>query len=311
MKGASQMLERYQIIDNLIVKSENGNILYYYAIDESEKQKIADEFSVDLHTIGSALDADEIPRLETENDKMVLIWKFPSAFKLGDLSSFNISSIGFFLIKDKLIIISLKNNNYFKEKSSLLIKSLIDVILFFQNNTIKHFIEHLKIIRLMSREIQEKINKAMENKYLLQMFNLSEILVYYLDAINGNKTVLNKFKEYLKGNNFNANIDFLNDVIIESEQAAKQAEIYTAIFSGLMDARGTIVNNNMNVLIKNLTIINIIFLPLNLIASILGMSEFSMMTQGIDWRISYSLFGIAMVIIGLFTLFVLNRLKIK
>jgi magnesium transporter len=68
-----------------------------------------------------------------------------------------------------------------------------------------------------------------------------------------------------------------------------------------MDARGTIVNNNMNVLLKKLTLINIIFLPLNLIASIGGMSEFSMMTQGMDWRVSYALFSIGMVVLGWLT----------
>jgi magnesium transporter len=65
-----------------------------------------------------------------------------------------------------------------------------------------------------------------------------------------------------------------------------------------MDARGTIVNNNMNVLLKNLTLINIVFLPLNLIASILGMSEWTMMTQGMDWRLSYSLLTFGMVAFG-------------
>jgi magnesium transporter len=68
-----------------------------------------------------------------------------------------------------------------------------------------------------------------------------------------------------------------------------------------MDARGNIVNNNMNVLLKKLTLINVVFLPLNLIASIGGMSEFSVLTQGIDWRISYSLFVLAMVVLGWIT----------
>lgn len=305
------MLEKYQIIDNSIVKSEVGNIFYYYNIDDNEKQQISNNFSIDLHTISSALDADEVPRLEIEKEKLLIIWKIPTTFKLGELSSFNITSIGFFLLKDKMIIISPENNYYFSEKTHLLINSFIDVVLFFQNSTVKHFIEHLKGIKLISREIQEKINKAMENKYLIQMFNLSEILVYYHDAISGNKIVLNKLSDYIKANNLQINEGFFNDIIIENDQSDKQAEIYTVVFSGLMDARGNIINNNMNVLIKNLTIINIIFLPLNLIASILGMSEFSMMTQKISWKIAYSSFGISMVIVGWLTLLILRKIKMK
>lgn len=119
----------------------------------------------------------------------------------------------------------------------------------------------MKIIKLISRDIEKEINTSLENKSLLQMFYLSELLIYYIDAINGNKIVLNKFHTYLKNNKIEINIDFLNDLIIENEQACRQAEIYSNVFTGLMDARGNIINNNMNILIKKLTIINVVFLP--------------------------------------------------
>jgi len=101
-------------------------------------------------------------------------------------------------------------------------------------------------------------------------------------------------------------IDLLDDLIIENNQCFQQAEIYSRVIAGLMDARGTLVNNNMSVLLKNLTIINVIFLPLNLIAGIGGMSEFTMMTQGINWRISYFLFFVALAVIGCLTAFMLR-----
>jgi len=50
-------------------------------------------------------------------------------------------------------------------------------------------------------------------------------------------------------------------------------------------------------------------LPLNLIAGIGGMSEFSMMTQGVDWKISYSSFLIVMVLIGVLTGVILGRIN--
>jgi hypothetical protein len=57
-------------------------------------------------------------------------------------------------------------------------------------------------------------------------------------------------------------------------------------------------------------LINVVFLPLNLIASIGGTSEFTMMTEGIDWRISYSLFYIAIVLIGWLTAIVLRKMSL-
>jgi magnesium transporter len=42
-------------------------------------------------------------------------------------------------------------------------------------------------------------------------------------------------------------------------------------------------------------------MPLNLIASILGMSEFTAMTEKLPWPMSYGIFSLLMVVIGFFT----------
>jgi magnesium transporter len=301
------MVVKYQIEKHSLNKNSNGNILFYHSVTDFEKELILKSHLIDLHTLNSALDPDEVARFEVEQDTIILIWKIPTSFKLGALSSFNILSIGFFLKNNELVILSSEKISYLNDKTSLEIKSLLDVVFSIINSSTKHYIEHLKIIKLLSLDIQKKINKSMGNENLLQMFNLSEVLIFYLDAINSNKIVLNKFFTFIKSSNSQVNTDFVNDIVIENEQASKQAEIYSQIFAGLMDARGTIVGNNMNVLIKNLTIINIIFLPLNLIASIGGMSEFSMVTKGIPWQISYSAFIVAMILIGWTTFLIIYK----
>jgi magnesium transporter len=67
-----------------------------------------------------------------------------------------------------------------------------------------------------------------------------------------------------------------------------------------MDARASIVSNNLNVLMKHLTVINVVFMPLNVIAGVGGMSEFTMMTQahGIPWPVAYGFFMGALIILG-------------
>ena len=69
----------------------------------------------------------------------------------------------------------------------------------------------------------------------------------------------------------------------------------------LMDAVVGFVNINQNKVIKQLTIISIIFMPLNFLAGVGGMSEYSMMTQGIPWPVSYSIFTLGMVLVGWIT----------
>ncbi|MDD2273690.1 MAG: CorA family divalent cation transporter [Desulfuromonadaceae bacterium] len=69
----------------------------------------------------------------------------------------------------------------------------------------------------------------------------------------------------------------------------------------LMDAIVGFVNINQNKVIKQLTIISIIFMPLNFLAGVGGMSEYSMMTKGMPWPVSYTIFTVAMVLVGWIT----------
>ena len=69
----------------------------------------------------------------------------------------------------------------------------------------------------------------------------------------------------------------------------------------LMDATVGFININQNKVIKRLTVLSVVLMPLNVIAGIGGMSEFSMMTQGIPWPISYAAFTIGMVFVAWIT----------
>lgn len=77
----------------------------------------------------------------------------------------------------------------------------------------------------------------------------------------------------------------------------------------LMDASVGFININQNKVVKRLTIASVIFLPLNVLAGIGGMSEFSMMTQGVPWAVSYSVFTVGLVIVGWLTYVILKALE--
>jgi magnesium transporter len=106
-------------------------------------------------------------------------------------------------------------------------------------------------------------------------------------------------------------IRLYSDLGIENAQCLEQAQVYANVFTGLMNARASIVNNNLNVLMKRLTVINVVFMPLNVLAGIGGMSEFSMMTKNIPWPIAYSAFTFGLTIIGWVTYYILTRMEQK
>jgi magnesium transporter len=76
-----------------------------------------------------------------------------------------------------------------------------------------------------------------------------------------------------------------------------------------MDATVGFLNVNQNKDLKRLTVISVVFMPINVLAGIGGMSEFSMMTHGISWTVAYGSFIIAMIAIGVLTYMGLRALE--
>ena len=77
----------------------------------------------------------------------------------------------------------------------------------------------------------------------------------------------------------------------------------------LMDVSVGFININQNKDIQRLTTVSVVFLPLNVLAGIGGMSEYSMMTEGIPWPVSYGVFTIGLVMVGWATYAILRVLE--
>ena len=77
----------------------------------------------------------------------------------------------------------------------------------------------------------------------------------------------------------------------------------------LMDATVGFININQNKVIKRLTVLSVVFMPLNVVAGMGGMSEFSMMTQGIPWPIAYGAFSIGLVLMAYATYLLLRVME--
>jgi len=298
----------YSIVNGKIIesKTQSGSIQVFTTPNNKERQVFIQQLGVDSYDFDAALDPDEISRVEFEKDLTTIIWKQPHTDKFSLYAQFNVHSVGFFIRDNKLSLISSNDDSPFNNKLFDGVETIYDVLLRYFFYTIRQYANHLKAIKQAKTKLEGKLNQSMENRYFLQMFDISESLVYYIDALEANGAVLSKIMAKttrINGGRLKLSegqIDYLEDTIQENTQISRQAQIYSTVLSGLMDARGNIINNNMNVLLKNLTLINVVFLPLNLLASMGGMSEYSMMIGDfhIHWRVGYFIFSVAMTVMG-------------
>jgi len=254
------MLKSFDICDGKVQATDAAacRIMAFLNPDEQEKRYLTTELKIDEHTLNSALDPDELSRVEFEPDHIALIYKRPKNYSAEDLYLFRVTSMGIFLFNQCIVVVSSEDIPIFDDKRFSKVTSLKDVMLKIMYRSVFHYLEHLKIINMISDELEVKINMAMENKYLLNLFTLEKSLVYYLNAISGNSLLMQKLKNYTSKVGFTQDEEeLLDDLMIENSQCYKLSEIYSNILSGLMDARVSIVSNNLNVLMKTLNIITI------------------------------------------------------
>ncbi|MFO7535646.1 MAG: magnesium transporter CorA family protein [Kiritimatiellia bacterium] len=300
----------YKVVDGQLqdCPGDQAVVFIYVSPDEAERRELVDKLKIDEHTLASSMDPDELSRLEIEPDHIAAIMKRPKHYSAKDNFLFKISSIGLFLFKEKLVVVMAEDAIIVdKGRAFMKMHGPADVFLRILYRAIFHFLEHLRIVNQLTDEIESQISAAMENKLLLHLFALEKSLVYYLNAIHSNSTLIEKLKAVGLRSGFTPEqMESLDDLMIENNQCYKQAEIYSNILSGMMDARASIVNNNLNVLIKRLTIISVVFMPLNIIASIGGMSEFSAWTRGVHWAVSYALFTVGLGGVAWFTYLMLQ-----
>ncbi len=303
----SVMKKCYAIEAGRLVEREDGILRVYLAPTPEERTELRTALGIHDYDLDSALDPDEISRVEFDRHGTTIIWKRPSR---DQADGFSVSSAGFFLRDNVLTIVSHESIATFNEKEFIGLSSAYSFLIRYFFFTIRQYLAHLKAIKRATADLEVTLTKSIENKELLQMFDLSESLVYYHDAIESNGNVLAKLKNRSEKFPFTTRqLALLDDAILENAQCAQQANIYTNVLAGLMDARGNIINNNMNMLLKNLTIINVVFLPLGLLASIWGMSEYSRILENFGWGLlgGYTLFTLAMGVLGVLFWALLHR----
>ena len=302
------------IVDGKLVDLEPGlsTVQIYVNPGADERKELVERLRLDEHTLASALDPDELARVELEPDHLAIIFKRPTNYSSQDRLSFKVTSIGMFLLRDRLVVVMRDEGPLFDGRPLVNIQGIQELVLRILSRTVQHFTGHLKVINTVAAEIEDRIGTSLDNKSLLQMFAIEKSLVYYVNAIHSNGAVI----ERLKTNAQNPatvgfqpqQVEFIDDLLIENRQCYELAMIYSNILASLMDARASIISNNLNVMMKNLNALVIAVAVPSFFAAVGGMSEFSAMV-GFEphWPEAYALFILAMALLGTGTFYLIRK----
>ena len=134
------------------------------------------------------------------------------------------------------------------------------------------FITILKKIDSQTKLVEKQLYHSMRNKELFDLMELNKSLVYFSNSLNANRAVVHKLTRSEEFKKSEDDIDLLEDTEIEFNQAIEMCTIYRDILGGMMDAFASIVSNNLNIVMKVLTVITIALAIPTLVASFYGMN---------------------------------------
>jgi len=260
-----------------ITKTEKGCWINVTKPSSSEILRLSNEFGLPTDIVTDVLDTDERPRIEFDDDRTLIIMRIPVESQNNGVP-FQTIPLGIFITGKFMLTLSVQDNEVlpidqlspFREQYREITDEINFILrLFLRSGSL--YLRYLKQINQMTNLIEQDLEKSIKNKELSKLLKMEKCLVYFITSIKANEIILARLKNSKKITS-EINEDLLEDAFIENKQALEMAQIYSDIQSGMMDAFASVISNNLNDVMKKLTLISIILMIPTLVASIFGMN---------------------------------------
>jgi magnesium transporter len=276
-------------------------------------QNIGQNFDFHPLVIEDILNTNQRPKLEIFDDYIFIIMKM-IVYDV-DKQKLNIEQVSIILGKNYVFTFQERRGDVFqpirdrlknikgrlrKNKHDYLMYALMDVI-------VDNYFKILEDISINIENFEEAVTQSPDQSLIEQIYNIKRELLLLKKSIWPLREIVSSLKKEetdLIASNTEIYLNDLSDHII---QLIEVTETYRDMASGLMDTYMSMVSHRMNEVMKVLTIIATIFIPLTFIAGIYGMN-FEIMPE-LKWKWGYfSVWGV-MIIIFIGMLFYFKRKK--
>ena len=244
---------------------------------DTEIKKVCKSVKIEEDFIRYSLDYEEKARIdiEDEDNTILFIIDVPILDKENNETIHTTLPLGIIVVRDDYFItVSLKQTRVIsdlKQNSIVTYKKSRSILQIFYKNS-ELFLRELKKINKEKEVAEKELNTSMRNKELLKMLNIEKSLVYFTTSLKSNELVMEKTMKGRIIKLYEEDEDILEDAIIENKQAIEMAKTYSDILSGTMDTYASIISNNLNIVMKFLTLVTIVLAIPTLLFSMWGMN---------------------------------------
>ena len=258
---------------------QKGNWINMINPTKDEIELICEAVNIEANFLHYALDAEEKARIDIEDDGTILfIIDVPISEEESGNIVYTTMPVGVIFVRDEyLITVSLKENSLMTKMEQLVKKSLATYKksqflfqVFYENASM--YLNMLKIINRKTELLEKTLKKSLKNEDLMKMLNIEKSLVYFTTSLKSNEIVMEKTLRGKIIKLYDEDEDLLEDSIIENKQAMEVSKTYSDILNETMDVYASVISNNINDVMKFLTLVTIILAVPTLVASIWGMN---------------------------------------
>ncbi len=243
---------------------------------EEDLRMLEDRFHIPDYFLSDISDTDERARYEYDDGWMLIILRIPYVKEIRSRTPYTTVPLGIIHKRDVTITVCYYETNMmidfvsYQQKRNIGFTDHVDMIFRLFLSSAVWYLKRLKQINNLIEKAKRNLDREVNNESLIGLSRLQDSLTYFITSIRGNETLLSKLKFKLQIDELDA--DLIEDVTIEMTQARETSNIYSNILESTMDTYSSIINNNMNTVIRTLTSVSIILMFPTLIASLFGMN---------------------------------------
>jgi magnesium transporter len=263
------------------------------APDASERQRLMEKAHVPEDFLLYGLDPDEGARYEYEpdDDAHLLIFDMPIA-GLDKKKRVTYKTVPLAIILTKTAIITIDQQSQ-------------PLLAMFAENRVPNFNPakrnqaSLMMLYQVTIAYLAKLQNNLKNEELYALMGIQRGLVYFMMSIKTDRNVLDQLRRNNPLSLDEDDQDLLDDIIIENQQGSEMAAISNSILNETSDTYSSIINNNMNGVMKFLTSYSIILTIPTLVFSFYGMNvELPWANMHASWIITIAISIAIGIVVG-------------
>ena len=271
-----------------------------FSPSEDELAIIAEKCVIPPEFLKAALDEEERPRIDAEDDVVLIVMDIPVTTEFEEIKTLTTHPLGVIITRDYIVTVCSRKAQILDDFVSGKVRHFTTAKrtrfmfqIFYRNAS--YYLNHLRQIERSISRIEIELHRSMKNEELFQMMELEKSLIYFSTSLKSNEAVLERILRSKPLTMYEDDAEFLEDVIIENKQAMEMSQIYLHILNGMTQAFATIISNNLNIVMKFLASVTIIIAVPTMIASFYGMNVLNLPLS--DQPLAFqTIFGISVMI---------------